>query len=265
VLIDTHCHLDLDAFDSDRDQVVERATAAGVTRIINPAVDLASGQAIVTLVKRYAGVYGAVGIHPNSTAAFQSSDIEQMAAQAASSPKIVAIGEIGIDYHWDDSPKATQRIAFEAQLALAARLELPVIIHNREASDDVIAVLRAWQPSLPESLRMRPGVLHSFSAPPYIAEQALELGFYLGFTGPLTYKNADELRSIAARVPLDRLLIETDSPYLTPQPHRGKRNEPAYVRYVAERLAALRVLDLSDLAARTTINAERLFGLSALP
>lgn len=265
MLIDSHCHLNFEAYDADRDAVLARATEAGVTRIINPATDLPTGDASLKLAAQHAGVFAAVGIHPNSTAQFAPSDLERIEQQARSSAKVVAIGEIGIDYHWDDSPKPVQRAAFEAQLSLAARLELPVIIHNREASADVIAVLRAWLPTLPSSLQARPGVLHSFSAPPDIAQQALDMGFYLGFTGPITYKNADELRSIAVQVPADRLLVETDGPFLTPQSQhsqRGKRNEPAYVRFIAERLASLRQVDITTLEAQTTANAERLFGLS---
>lgn len=260
MLIDTHCHLNFNAYDEDRAAVIARAAEVGVSRVINPATDLESGAAAIALAAQYPGVFAAVGIHPNSTVSFQYSDLDAIEAQARSG-KVIAIGEIGIDYHWDDSPKDVQRRAFEAQLGLAARLELPVIIHNREAGDDVIAVLRAWLPTLPESLQNRPGVLHSFSAPPPIAEQALAMGFYLGFTGPITYKNADELRSIAARTPLDRLLIETDGPFLTPQAHRGQRNEPAYARFVAERLASLHNLPIEAIEAQTTANAERLFRL----
>ncbi len=260
MLIDTHCHLNFNAYDEDRAAVIARAAESGVTRIINPATDLETGAAAIALAVQYPGIYAAVGIHPNSTANFQPADLDAIEQQARSS-KVVAIGEIGIDYHWDDSPKDVQRRAFESQLSLAARLELPVIIHNREASEDVIAVLRDWIPTLPASLRDRPGVLHSFSAPSRTAEQALSMGFYLGFTGPITYKNADDLRSIAARVPADRLLVETDGPFLTPQAYRGKRNEPAYVRFVAERLAGLRVIDQATLDAQTTANAERLFKL----
>src|SRR5262249_30248543 len=161
---------------------------------------------------------------PNSTANYTERDLEAIEAQAKN-PKVVAIGEIGLDYYRDWSPKDRQRRAFEQQLELATRRRLPVIIHNREASDDVIAVLAAWVATLSDELKTRPGVLHSFSAPRAIAEKALALGFYLGFTGPLTYKNADELRSIAAAVPLDRVLVETDGPFLTPTPYRGKRNE----------------------------------------
>lgn len=261
MLIDTHCHLDLEAFDADREAVLMRARESGVTSVINPAVDLESGAMALKLTEKYAGVFAAVGIHPNSTAHFHPDNLTQIEVQAQSSPKVVAIGEIGLDYHWDDSPKGAQRTAFEAQLSLAAGLGLPVIIHNRDASEDVIAVLRTWLPTLPEQLRARPGVMHSFSAPAEIADEALALGFYLGFTGPVTYKKADDLRAIAARIPADRLLVETDSPYLPPQAHRGQRNEPAYVRYVAERLASLRNLSNIEFARQTTANAERLFGL----
>jgi TatD DNase family protein len=260
VLVDTHCHLDANQYDADRTDVIARAATSAVTRIINPAVDLASGEAALALAVRYPGVYAAVGVHPNSTADINDGDLATVATQAQKS-KVVAIGEIGLDYYRDWSPKEKQRIAFEQQLTLAAQLELPVIIHNREASDDVLSVLASWVPTLPATLRDRPGVLHSFSAPRAAAEKALALGFYLGFTGPITYKNADDLRSIAAAVPLDRLLVETDGPYLTPQQHRGQRNEPAYVRFTAERLAALRNMPDEALEEATTQNAERLFKL----
>jgi len=260
-VIDTHCHLDFDAFDDDRDAVVARAAAAGVTRIINPAVDLDACEAALRLSAEYEGVYAAIGIHPNSTAHFSP---EHMAAleDFARRPKVVAIGEIGLDYHWDESPHETQQAAFEAQLALAARLGLPVIIHNREASEDVMATLERWAAQLPENLRDRPGVLHSFSGDMAIAERALAAGFYLGFTGPITFKNAEETRRIAAAVPLDRLLVETDAPYLTPVPYRGKRNEPAYIPYMVERLAALKLITPEEMATATTQNAEKLFHLA---
>ena len=260
MLIDTHCHLNSEDYDADRAEVIAKATANSVTRIINPAVDLATGDQVLALCAAYSNIFAAVGIHPNSSASFSAADLEAIEIQAQNS-KVVAVGEIGLDYYRDWSPKDKQKIAFEAQLDLAAKLELPVIIHNREASEDILPILANWVSGLPESLRGRPGVFHSFSAPRQAAEQALTLGFYLGFTGPITYKNADDLRAIASRVPLDRLLVETDGPYLTPQPHRGKRNEPAYVRFTAERLAALRNMPDEALFAATTQNAERLFKL----
>lgn len=263
-LIDTHCHLDFDAYDPIRDAILREAHAAGVTRVINPGTDLPRCRKAQAIAETYPGVYVAAGIHPTSTADFNDATLAEVRALAAH-PKIVAIGEIGLDYHWDTSPRAAQWAAFEAQLALAAELTLPVIIHNREASDDVLAILAAWCATLPPALRDRPGVLHSFSAPAAIAERGIALGFYLGFTGPVTFKNADDLRRIAARVPLDRILVETDGPFLTPEPLRGRRpNRPAYVRYIAERLAALHNLSDADFFAQATANAERLFALPAM-
>lgn len=261
MIVDTHCHLDFDAFDPDRDAVIARSRAAGVTQIILPSIDLATSAHLTTLAQAHEGIYATVGIHPNGTSAFTTEVTEQLRAYAAA-PRVVAVGEIGLDYYWDKSPKTQQRAAFEAQLALAASLELPVIIHNRDASDDTIAILEAWSATLPDSLRGRAGVLHSFSAPRDIADRAVALGFYLGFTGPLTFKKADDLRSIAAAVPLDRLLVETDAPFLTPTPHRGERNEPAYTRLIIERLAALRGMSLEAMADQTTANAHHLFKLT---
>ncbi|MEQ8677440.1 MAG: TatD family hydrolase [Aggregatilineales bacterium] len=258
MLIDTHCHINFNAYDDDRADLIERASDVGVKKIIIPAIDLETGEQILNLVDEYDGVYGAVGIHPNSTADFSSAEIDTIRKQTQHA-KILAIGEIGLDYHWDKSPKAKQAEAFEEQLALAAKLELPVIIHNREASEDVMAILESWITTLPDSLKSRPGVLHSFSAPRTIAERALDASFYLGFTGPITYKNADDLRHIAARVPLDRLLVETDGPFLTPTPFRGKRNEPAYIPYIVERLASLKTISVEKLTEATTANAIRLF------
>lgn len=261
-MIDTHCHLNFDAFDADRDQVVSAARSAGVAQIVVPAVDLDSCEAVIHLAHHYDGVYAAVGIHPTSTADFDESMITMIAEQAQDN-RVVAIGEIGLDYHWDTSPKATQHRAFRAQIDLAAQLEKPVIIHNREASDDLITILEEWVVNLPSSLRSRPGVLHSFSAPMEIAQRALALGFYLGFTGPITYKKADDLRQIAASVPLDRILVETDAPFLPPTPHRGKRNEPQFIPLMVERLAVLHRISVEAMAAQTTENAKRLFGLTA--
>lgn len=260
-LIDTHCHLNFHRYDEDRDSVIARAAEADVTRIINPGIDAETSQSALRLAAQYTGVYASVGTHPNSTADFSETVLGTIEALAAQ-PKVVAIGEIGLDYYWDRSPKDKQIAAFEAQLALATRLQLPVIIHNREASDDVIAILESWARGLPPALRDRPGVLHSFSAPYAIAERALAIGFYLGFTGPITYKNADQLRRIAALMPADRILVETDGPFLTPAPHpRKNRNEPAYIPLIVDRLAALRQTTGKELGRATTENAIRLFQL----
>ena len=259
-LIDTHCHLNFHRFDDDRASVLERAAAAGVHQLIIPAIDLNSCREALALCEEHHEIYAAVGVHPNSEDTVERSTLEQL-ENFASNDKVVAIGEIGLDYYWDKQPKLTQRRSFEAQLELAAQLELPVIVHNREASDDALAVLEAWAPTLPDSLKGRPGVLHSFSGEAAHAERALALGFYLGFTGPLTFKTADDLRAIATRAPLDRLLIETDAPFLTPRPYRGKRNEPAYVKYVNQALAQLHGLTAEEMARQTAANAERLFAL----
>ncbi|QPC80879.1 TatD family hydrolase [Phototrophicus methaneseepsis] len=259
-MIDTHCHLNFESYDTDRDEILARAQEAGVDRIIIPSIETTTCQDVLNLAHAHEGIYAAVGVHPNDTANFNEATL-QAVDDFSHQAKVVAIGEIGLDYHWDDSPKDRQHAALEAQLTLAAQRELPVIIHNRESSEDIMDVLEAWIPMLPASLQARPGVLHSFSAPPEIADRALEAGFYLGFTGPITFKKADELRSIAARVPLDRILVETDGPFLTPHPYRGKRNEPSYIPYMVERLASLHRITTEEMASITTENAERLFNL----
>ncbi|MCA9896749.1 MAG: TatD family hydrolase [Ardenticatenaceae bacterium] len=254
MLIDTHCHLDFERFDEDRDAVVQRAIAAGVRQIIVPALDLGNCRTVLALTEKYAGVFAAVGVHPNSSAGWQDSWIGVL-RDLAQHPKVVAIGEIGLDYYWDKSPKEVQQRALGLQLELAAELNLPVIIHNRESDADVVQMLA----EAPLVGRENPGVLHSFAAGWDTAVSALNLGYYLGFTGPVTFKKADELREIARKVPDDRILVETDAPFLTPHPYRGKRNEPAYVAFVAERLAEVRGVSTAVFAQQTTANAQRLF------
>lgn len=260
-LIDTHCHLDFDAYDEIRADVVAEAADMGVTRIIIPATSLDSARDALRLADAFPGVYAAVGIHPNSAASYSPADLDVL-RELAAHPKVVAIGEIGLDYYRDSTPPDQQRRALEGFLTLAASLRLPVILHNRESDADLLAMLSGWVRDLPPALAGRPGVLHSFSAPSEVADRALELGFYLGFTGPITYKKADTLRQIAARVPGDRILVETDGPFLTPEPRRGRfPNHPGYVRWVAERIAALRNVPDETFFAQSTANAERLFGL----
>lgn len=260
MLIDTHCHLNFDSYDADRAEVVRRAEAAGVTRIVIPAIDVASGRDALALADEYPGVYVAVGVHPNSSADFDHAILAAIEHQAAAK-KVIAIGEIGLDYYRDRSPKEKQFAAFQAQLELAAKRNLPVIIHNREASEDIMAVLEAWVKILPDTLKDRPGVLHSFSAPMAIAERALAAGFYLGFTGPITFGKAEELRRVARAVPVDRILVETDGPFLTPHPYRGQRNEPAYIPCIVERLASVKGIETNKMARASTENALRLFHL----
>lgn len=261
-LVDTHCHLYFRSYSSDRVQVLQRARAAGINSIIVPAIDLESCQRALKLSASYQDIYASVGIHPNSSDRFADSTLEPL-RKFSSNAKVVAIGEIGLDYHWDKSPKPMQWRAFESQLTLASELELPVIIHNREASNDLMAMLEYWAPGAPASMHGRLGVLHSFSASGEIAERALALGFFLGFTGPVTYKQADELREIARRTPISRILVETDGPFLAPQQHRGKRNEPAYLHNINQKLAELQCVTADEMARQTTCNAERLFALPA--
>jgi len=243
----------------DIEAVVARAAEAGVTRMIVPSLDLDNAPAVLALAERFHGVYAAVGVHPNSAAGWRDEWIAAL-RDLAGHAKVVAIGEIGLDYYWDKTPPATQHRALAAQLDLAAELGLPVIIHNRDASADVLAQLTAaGQRRPPSGDSAPPGVLHSFSASQETAKAALALGYTLGFTGPLTYKKADDLRAIAATAPLDRIVVETDAPFLAPEPYRGRRNEPAHVRLVAERLAELRGLPFAEVAQATTANAWRLF------
>ncbi|MCY4147101.1 MAG: TatD family hydrolase [Chloroflexi bacterium] len=260
-LVDTHCHLNFHRYDHDRDAVLQRAHAAGVERIIIPAIDLPSCAETLQLAEAHTGIFAAVGIHPNSSRSFDSSSIARL-RELAARDKVVAIGEIGLDYHWDNSPKTAQIRALEQQLQLAAELTLPVIIHNREASEDAIEILADWAAAAGSRLQGRLGVLHSFSASADIAARAIELGFYLGFTGPLTFKNARELRVVARETPLERLLVETDAPFLAPAPVRGKRNEPAWVGLINAKLAELHGMAPDQMARQTTRNAETLFALS---
>jgi TatD DNase family protein len=233
-MIDSHCHLDFPDFDEDRDEVLARAVEAGVTAVINPGTDLQSSRRAVALTERYDNVYAAVGVHPHDASTLNRQVLAEL-RQLASHPKVVAIGEIGLDYYRDLSPRAQQRAAFEAQLALAADLGRPVIIHQRESAEDVMAALRDW------ATGGHPGcVLHAFSGDETMANEAISLGFFIGVGGPLTFKNARQLPEIVTGLPVSCLVVETDAPYLAPHPYRGRRNEPAYVVLVAKRLVELR-------------------------
>ena len=261
MLIDTHAHLDSPKFDADRIAVVERAQAAGVKIIINAGADLESSRQAVALAGQYPEVYAGVGVHPHDA---KTLDGEVLAAlrELARQPKVVAVGEIGLDFYRNLSPQDAQRRAFQAQLAWAARLGKPVIVHDREAHAEVLKALTIWAAGLARSsLAGRVGVLHSFSGDLLMAKRAIDLGFYISISGPVTYQNAQRLAEIVQALPLDRLLIETDCPYLPPHPHRGKRNEPAYVQLVAEKVAEIKDLPLDEVAAATTANAKRLFEL----
>jgi TatD DNase family protein len=259
-IIDTHCHLDFDNFDIDRDEVLERAINSGVKNIVVPAIDLSSCHKVISLAEKYESIYAAVGIHPNSSATWQPSWLAQI-KNLANHDKVVAIGEIGLDYYRDYSPRSIQVEAFRDQVNLAAEIGLPVIVHNRDSDDDLLEIL--LNSNLVNS--PRPGVLHSFSSKTATANEALDSGFYIGFTGPITFKNAAGLRQVVKMIPLDRILLETDAPFLAPQAVRGKRNEPSYLRHTAEKMGEILGLDYAEIAIQTTKNAEYLFGLPILP
>ena len=254
-MIDSHCHLDFPHFDEDRDEVLARGAEAGVIALVNPGTDLASSRRAVALAERYGNVYAAVGVHPHHASTMDRQVLSEL-RQLASHPKVVAIGEIGLDYYRDLSPRTQQRNAFEDQLTLAAEIDRPVIIHQRESTVDVMDALRNW------ASVSHPGcVLHAFSGDKAVADEAVSLGFFIGVGGPLTFKNARRLPDIIPNLPLSCLVIETDAPYLAPHPFRGKRNEPAYVVLVAERLADLFNLPLKELSHTLTENTLRLFRL----
>jgi TatD DNase family protein len=256
-LFDTHCHLDEPAFDGDRNDVLARARAAGVVGMLTIGTTAASSEAAVELAKRHVDVFAAVGIQPNYVAEEKPGDWEEIVALAGDG-RVIAIGETGLDRYWDYTPFERQAEAFGRHLELSRATGKPFVVHCREAEADVVAQLRNAASAGP--LR---GVMHSFSGDLVTAEACLDLGLYVSFAGMVTFKRNDSLRAVAKAVPLDRILIETDAPYLTPMPHRGKRNEPAYVAHTAAVLAEASGMSPGEFARATTENSRRLFGLSA--
>jgi TatD DNase family protein len=260
---DTHCHIDFEDYDPDRAEVLERAKQANLCFLINPGIDLASSKAALSLSLEYPGfIFAAVGIHPNYVSSMANGDLERL-WDLAHTQALVAIGEIGLDYYREYSEPAQQREAFLAQLDLAAQCELPVIIHNREASRDLVSILSDWQRGLPAGSRLKrfPGVLHAYSGSLDEALELAELNFAFGLGGPVTYHNGAERRAVAAGLPLQKILLETDAPFLTPHPHRGKRNEPAYIPLIAAEIARLHKRTPEEVGEITTQNAIRLFSL----
>jgi TatD DNase family protein len=251
--IDTHAHIHHTQFDDDRAQIFERAAANNIERFFEIGYDLTSSHAAIALAEAHEQVFAVVGIQPNYAHETDDSTIEQI-RELAKHPKVVAIGEIGLDYYHDRAPHDLQERIFREQLALAREIGKPVVIHTREAKEDTIRVLQ-------DAARGQPGVMHSFSGDWEFAEACLEVGFVLSFSGPVTFPKAIELHDVARRAPLGSILTETDSPYLSPHPRRGRRNEPANVRLVAERIAFLRDMPVADLAEAVWQNASRLFGL----
>jgi TatD DNase family protein len=250
-LVDSHCHLDDEQFDTDREETIERARAAGVEAMM--AIGTGNGppdlEAAVRLADQYPFIHATVGVHPHD-AAKATEDTFATLRKLADHPKVQALGEIGLDYHYDFSPRDVQRSVFERQLAIAAEAGKPVVIHTREAWEDTMAMLRSrWQGG---------GIMHCFTGDEQQAREALDLGFHLAFGGVLTFPKADAVRQAARITPADRLLVETDCPYLAPVPRRGKRNEPAFLVETARRLAEVRSASIEEIAQQTTANFERL-------
>ncbi|MFC1539544.1 TatD family hydrolase [Candidatus Latescibacterota bacterium] len=252
-MIDTHAHLDFKHFDNDRDDVVSRAADAGVSFIINPGCDLATTRKAVNLSEKYNSIYAAAGIHPNSTSEVRSGDFVEI-ARLAEHPKVIAIGETGLDFYRDRSPKDIQIRAFRGQLDLARELDMPVIIHFRNVEFDGIDLIGA------EYFKGLRGVFHCFGGSREFARKVVSMGYYIGFDGPLTYKNSDRI-DIALDVPLEKCFLETDAPFLTPQKYRGERNEPAYVREVAVKMAEIKNCGIEEVIEVTGQNARTLFGI----
>jgi len=275
MLTDTHCHLDFNKFDADRSDVIQRAYDVGVSRILIPGLELDSSRAALQLAEANPNIFAAIGFHPTDLDSWdQGSTIElKRLIENDSSNNIVAIGEIGIDYYWVKEPEkqAHQREALKQQLKLAQAVNKPVIIHMREEHDawfgqaslDLLEILGNWHKELVSQnhrLTRKPGVLHSFNGNLETAQKAIEFNFYIGITGPVTYKNAEEKRGVIKQLPLSKLLIETDAPFLTPVPHRGKRNEPAFVAHIADKIAEIHNTTREQIAAITFQNASELFG-----
>jgi TatD DNase family protein len=303
MLTDTHCHLNFNKFDEDRELVIQRSLEAGIERILIPGLDLESSQTAIQLAGSHPNIYSAIGFHPTDLDKWSENSVNDLKSLITSGPislsrevakslpspsadsslttfaqndatkKIVAIGEIGLDYYWvkDPDKRAQQRGVLKQQLRLAQEVNKPVVIHMREENDtwfaqasvDLLEILAEWHNELQSKnhpLAEKPGVLHSFNGNLETAQKAIALNFYIGVTGPVTYKNAEEKRQIIRQLPLERLLIETDAPFLTPVPHRGKRNEPAFVAYIADKIAEIHMTTSEQVAKVTTINAACLFG-----
>ncbi len=253
--VDTHCHLNEDAFTSDQADAVQRAVAAGVRQMLVVGITLESSRRAVELAQKFPAVYAVVGIQPNYVAAAEPGDFDEIAVLAQAS-KVVGIGETGLDRYWNHAPIDLQTQHFHRHIELAQRLALPFVVHCRDAEADVVAVLQQHAANSPLN-----GVMHSFCGDQATADECLRLGMCLSFAGMVTFKRNEALRKVAATVPSDRLLVETDAPYLAPAPHRGKRNEPAYVRHTCDFLADVRQCDSNELARVTSANARRVFHL----
>ena len=254
MLFDTHAHLDDDRFDKDRDETIMQCQRDGVELILNAGSNIETSVKAIALAKKYEFIYAAVGVHPHDAAEMDEETAGVLAALAGNK-KVRAIGEIGLDYHYDFSPRDVQKQRFVEQIDLARQLKLPVIVHDREAHGDVMDIFKKTR------IKEVGGVLHSFSGSAEMALECIKLGLYISISGPVTFENARKTVEAVKQVPLDMLLIETDSPYLTPVPYRGKRNYPGYVRLVAEKIAEIKGISFEEVARQTLENGKRLFGI----
>ena len=252
-MIDTHAHLQWPDFDKDRERVIERAFAAGLRAIVSVGYDLDASREAVQIADIHESVYAVVGIHPHNAKTMRPEVINSL-RELAQDPKVIAVGEIGLDYYRDLSPRTRQKEAFEQQILLAKELELPVVIHDREAHADVLQVLR-------DSGKDITGVLHCFSGSVEMAREAIELEYMISLAGPVTFPNARNLHRLVQNLPLESIVLETDCPWLAPQSHRGKRNEPAFIVETAHRVAELKGIRFEELVEATSQNARRLFGI----
>ena len=254
MLFDTHAHMDDAAFDVDRRELLESLPGQGLELVMNPGCSLASSRNVCRLVEQYPWLYGAVGSHPDVADEVNDAVIEEYRMLCKRSPKIKAIGEIGLDYHYEDIPREIQKSAFRAQMALAAELNLPVIVHERDAHADGMAIVEEFP-----TVR---GVFHCYSGSLEMAKWLIDRGWYIGFTGVLTFKNARKAIEVAENIPLERIVLETDCPYMAPEPFRGKRNHPGYLYRMAERLAEVRGLSVEEIHRITTENGKRLYRIT---
>ena len=258
---DTHAHLDFDTFNSDREAVIERARTNGLQFVINIAIDLESSHQSLALASQYPGyIFSTIGIHPNYSQDASDDTFNEL-SDLASKPGVVAIGEIGLDYYRDYATPQQQTKALEVQLDLAQRLELPIVIHERNSAQDLVPVLTKWHNNLPAGsrLKLNPGVMHAYSAKLSFIDALLECGFCFGIGGPVTYKNAREKQELVTILPLEKMLLETDCPFMPPQAHRGQRNEPAFIPLIAQKIAELRGMSIDEVGGQLTSNAIRLF------
>lgn len=254
MLFDTHVHLNAEQYNEDLEEVIERAQNEGVTHMLVVGFDRPTIEKAMELTNKYEFIYACIGWHPVDAIDMTDEDLMWIEGLSAH-PKVVAIGEMGLDYHWDKSPKDIQQEVFRKQIRLAKKVKLPIVIHNREATADIVEILKE------EHAEEVGGIMHCFSGSPEIAKECMKMNFYISLGGPVTFKNAKKPKEVAAEIPLDKLLIETDCPYLAPHPYRGKRNEPAYVKLVAEEIAEIKGIPFEEVAKITSQNAKKLFDI----